>query len=224
MSTEILRAHRWPSNAAMIAEAVVPLGYITGDVLDATYGLKHVFWKQYRPESLTTNDLNAPADHAFDFRHLPDEWWGEFETVVFDPPYKLNGTPAMGDMDNRFGTADEHGKLNREGKLAMILGGALECWRLRPRWLLVKCMDQVEGGKMRWVTMMATAALGENGARLKDRFDLLSTPMAQPPRKCPACRGIESESCETCDGAGKVPCRQDHARANYSSLLVFTRG
>jgi hypothetical protein len=222
MSEQIVRAFRWRTNAAMINEAVMPLGYATGRVLDATYGEKGGFWKLWRPDELTTNDLNADAaEHHHDFRLMP---WGdrEFETVVYDPPYKLNGTPSMGDMDNRFGTAEEHGKLNREGKLTMIAAGAVECWRVTSRRLLVKVMDQVEGGQMRWETDLVTDVLREAGARKLDRFDYLKTPMAQPPRKCKACRGEGP-----CDVAGcvdgKVPMAQQHAAANYSTLLVFVR-
>ncbi len=200
MTEEIMRAHRWGTNAKMIAEAVVPLGYIEGRVFDATYGEHGGFWKQHQPESLITNDLNAPqAQFHDDFRDL--KFWqdGAFETVVFDPPYKLNGTPAMGDMDQRFGTAGEHGKLNRAGKLEMIRAGAVECYRLTSRWLLVKCMDQVEGGEMRWQTDLVTRAVEELGARKVGRFDFLVTPRKQPGR-------------------------QVTERSNYSTLLVFLRG
>ncbi len=193
-----MRAHRWGTNAAMIAEAVVPLGYVSGEVFDATFGISGGFWKEYHPGlRLTTNDLNAPADYNEDFRAFSFDDRSS-ETVVFDPPYKLNGTPAMGDMDSRFGTADEHGKLNREGKLAMIRDGAIECWRITDRWLLVKCMDQVEGGKMRWQTHMIHNALEPLGARLVDRFDFLTTPRPQPGDR-----------------------RQLTARSNYSTLMVF---
>jgi len=198
--SEILRAGKWRTNAAMIAEAVAPLGYIEGDVLDATYGLHGGFWTKYRPPALTTNDLNAPGcDYKEDFRVLPFDGRA-FTTVAYDPPYKLNGTPALEDMDSRFGTAGEHGKLNREGKLAMIRDGAIECWRITDRWLLVKCMDQVEGGRMRWQTHMIHNALEPLGARLVDRFDLLTTPRPQP---------------------GNRP--QRTARSNYSTLMVFGR-
>lgn len=195
-----MRAHRWGTNAAMIAEAVMPLGYVTGKTLDTTYGQHGGFWKQWAPDDLMTNDLNASGVNTNDdFRDLrwPDR---HFETVVFDPPYKLNGTPAMGDMDSRFGTAEEHGKLNREGKLAMMRDGAIECWRVTDRRLLVKCMDQVEGGKMRWQTHMIHCALEPLGARLVDRFDFLATPRPQPGDR-----------------------RQLTARSNYSTLLVFGR-
>lgn len=196
-----MRAHRWGTNAKMIAEAVVPLGYIEGYVLDATYGPHGGFWRNYQPESLATNDLNAEAAMFHDdFRAL--RWArGEFDTVVFDPPYKLVGTPAMGDMDNRFGTEEEHASLNRDGKLSMIRDGAIDCLRVTSKWLLVKVMDQVEGGRMRWQTDLVTDALCPLGARKVDRFDFLTTPRPQP-----GDRG------------------QKTARSNYSTLLVFLKG
>lgn len=196
--TEVMRAHRWGTNARMIAEAVVPLGYIQGSVLDATYGEHGGFWKKYRPARLHANDLNAPGVATnHDFRFLP--WDGRsFTTVVYDPPYKLNGTPDDDVMDQRFGTGTH---MTIGERIAMILDGAEECWRVADEILLVKCMDQVVSGRMVWQTHLIHNLLAPLGARLKDRFDFLTTPRAQP---------------------GNRP--QRHARSNYSTLLVFVKG
>lgn len=205
--TEIMRAHKWGTNAAMIAEAVVPLGYIEGDVFDATYGVAGGFWTKYRPERLVTNDratavlidgvmVPVVTDHHEDFCALPfpDR---SFTTVVFDPDYKLNGTPAMGEMDARFGTWEN---LTRDQRMEKIRLGAIECYRLTSKWLLVKCMDQVEGGQMRWQTDMVTEALKPLGARKAGRFDFLFDPRPQPGDR-----------------------RQLTERANYSTLLAFKK-
>lgn len=196
MSDEVMRAHRWGTNAALIAD-VARLGYIEGPVLDATYGECGGFWKAWRPEDLTTNDLNADADLRYDFRAfpLPDR---AYTTVVYDPPYKLNGTPADDVMDQRFGTGQT---MTIGERLAMIYDGAAECWRIADQRLLIKCMDQVVSGRMCWQTHEITNLLVPLGARLEDRFDFLTTPRAQP---------------------GNRP--QQHARANYSTLLIFVRG
>lgn len=225
--TEILRAHAWGTNARMIAEAVVPLGYITGSVLDATYGQHGGFWKDWQPTRFTRNDLNAPdVDCAHDFRAFP---WRDrhITTVVYDPPYKLNGTPAMGDFDQRFGTGE---RLTLAEKLAMIRDGAIECWRLADRWLLVKCQDQVVGGHLQWMTRMIVDELVARGAVLHDQFVFLYKPIPQPARRCRACRGVgalpmlsDEVTCTACDGEGKVACRQEHTRANFSTLLVFRK-
>lgn len=194
--TEVMRAHRWGTNASLMCD-VQRLGYVEGEVLDATYGVAGGFWTLYRPQWLVTNDLNAPADMGFDFRRfpLPDGWC---DTVVYDPPYKLNGTPADDVMDARFGTGT-HATIGE--RVAMIEAGAVECWRLTRKWLLVKCMDQVVSGQMVWQTHLIHNLLAPLGARLKDRFDFLTTPRAQP---------------------GNRP--QQHARSNYSTLLVFVKG
>lgn len=193
MSREILRAYRWGSNARMIVD-VADLGYIRDEVLDATYGLGG-FWRKWTPKTLVANDLNSPlATHHFDFRHLPFNNH-RFPTVVYDPPYKLNGTPTGDAMDQRFGTGRH---LTIKERLEMITEGAEECWRVTRDTLLVKCMDQVVSGQMVWQTVILTNLLNARGARLVDRFDFLMTPRKQP--------------------SGRV---QKHARANYSTLLVF---
>lgn len=89
--TEIRSIGTWASNAELIADAVVPLGWI-GDhhtVLDCTYG-KGRFWTKYRPPRLVGVDLNPLKAHTVqaDNRRLPfpDHC---FDVVVFDPDYKL---------------------------------------------------------------------------------------------------------------------------------------
>lgn len=191
----ILAVHNWSGNAALIAD-VAQLGYLDGTVLDATYGKHGGFWKLWRPEALTTNDLNHPADHSWDFRSMPIPG-GSFDAVVFDPDYKLNGTPAVGEMDERYGT-DEN--LSRAERLEKIRLGALECFRVARQRLLVKCMDQVEGGQVRWQTDIVTRAVEEAGGRKVDRFDLIGHGRAQP--------------------SGR---RQLTAQGRGSTLLVFSK-
>lgn len=184
------------TNAALIL-ACAALGYIEGKTLDATYG-RGAFWTLHRPLDLTTNDLHADGtvDYGFDFRRLGFDD-GEFLTVVFDPPYKLNGTPVLGEQDARYGTDT---RMNRDEVMALIRDGARECYRVTARWLLVKCQDQVEGGKMRWQTDMVTRAIEDLGGRKVDRFDLLGNVRPQPPGR-----------------------QQRTARHTASQLLVFRK-
>lgn len=209
-------ARKWPTNADMIAE-VARLGYLDGTVLDATYGLHGGFWKVWRPDELTTNDLRHPADHAWSYRDLPLPD-AAFDVVVFDPDYKLNGTPALGEMDARYGVDENK---TRDERLADIVGGAVECYRVARRRLLVKCQDQVEGGRVRWQTDLVTRAIEDVGGRKLDEFVFLTDPRPQPPdrtKKHAACKGA---GCADCDN-GRVPSLQATALRNYSSLLVFT--
>lgn len=167
---------RWLTNAHMIAD-VARLGYLDGLVFDATYGKFGGFWRRWRPDALVTNDLVHPAAHAWDYRSvpLPD---CSFDSVVFDPDYKLSGTPASGETDVRYGT---NRRKRRDDILDDLAAGAIECYRLTRRWLLVKCMDQVEAGKMRWQTDVVTQAIDGEGGRKADRFDITVNSRPQPP-------------------------------------------
>lgn len=194
-ASEVMAAHQWRTNAALIVD-VARLGYLDGTVLDVTYGEHGGFWKDWRPELLTTSDLHHPADRRWDYRSLPCAD-GEFDSVVFDPPYRMGGTPDRSD-DRRFGNEKYVG---REARLEDIRAGAVECYRVARRFLLVKCMDAVEGGRVRWQTDIVTRAVESAGGVKVDRFEFLKPSRPQP--------------------AGR---QQRSARRNYSTLLVFGAG
>lgn len=191
MSAPILAVQAWPTNAHLIADCV-RLGYISGRVLDPTYGRGN-WWNVYRPAGLTAHDLKVDG---VDFRHLPHAD-GTFDTVAFDPPYKLNGTPTD-KVDEPYGVNVVD---TRDGRHQLIRDGITECARvLAPDGhLLVKCQDQVNGGKVRWQTHEFTAHALELGLTLVDSLMILAY-RPQP------------------DGR-----RQVHARRNYSTLLIFRK-
>lgn len=191
---DVLGAHDWRTNGHMI-EDVARLGYLDGRVLDATLG-ESTFWNEWKPEYLATNDLYKPALYNHDFRYFPENWAGFWDSVVFDPPYKLSGTPSLGQFDQRYGI-DRPMKV--QDRLKLILDGAVECWRITKGFLLVKCQDQVVSGNVVWQTSLIKDTLSWHDARLVDRFDFIYTPRPQP------------------------VARQVHARRNTSQLLVFSR-
>lgn len=123
------------------------LGLCPGPVLDVTYG-RGSFWTKHRPTDLTTNDLRVPdVDHALDFTEpFPTAWRGAWATVVFDPPYKLNGTPTD---DSRYGV-DE--KVTVAERLRRIRVGVANCAHLVAPggYLWIKYQDQVANGEMHW--------------------------------------------------------------------------
>lgn len=185
------------NNAELIVD-VARLGYLPDPVLDVTYGMG-VFWKKYRPADFAAHEIDpakAP-DGPMDFTALdyPDD---TFNTVVFDPPYKLNGTPTDA-VDERYGV---HVIRSWRDRHALINAGIVECVRVLRGggYLLVKCQDQVCSGQVRWQTREFADTAESAGTRLVDRFDLLGG-RAQP--------------------AGR---RQVHARRNHSTLLVFVKG
>lgn len=192
----VLAAHTWRNNAELIAD-VARLGYITGRVVDLTYG-HGLFWTRYRPDQLVAHDRNPEKGDGVDFRRLPEPD-GTYDTVVFDPPYKLSGTPALGDFDQRYGIDVP---TRWQDRMALILDGTREAVRVcRPGGhVLVKCQDQVVSGAIRWQTREVAAVAESHGCVQVDRFDLLGKHRPQP--------------------AGR---RQVHAQGRPSTLLVFRK-
>lgn len=188
----------YTSNADLIV-ACADLGYLRKDwsTLDPTYG-HGVFWQKWRPDALTAHDLDpTKAPHgAQDATALPyrDR---QFDAVVIDGPYKLNGTPTES-VDARYGTHETASRSDRMDLLtAMLTEGARV---LGDGFLLFKCMDQVNGGKVRWQTHVFTNHAATLGLGLVDRLDILSY-RPQP-------NGV----------------RQVTARRNSSSMLILKRG
>lgn len=177
------------------------LGYLNDDdhVLDATYGLGR-FWTLWRPDGLVTNDRNRKTDAQVheDFRGMRFRNRA-FDVVVFDPPYKLNGTPSKGgpaSSDEDYGV--QH-YTRWQDRHTLIHAGIAECARVCARHLLIKCQDQVSSGAVRWQTREFADAAESHGFRLVDMLH--------------------------CEGARPQPAgrTQRHALRNYSTLLVLKR-
>lgn len=151
------------TNADLIAK-VAPL-YLTGSVLDVTYG-EGKWWDRYRPDDFTFHDLHKVD--GVDFRNLPHDD-GSFDAVCFDPPYVPQGGTASStagtiDFRDRFGLLEESTPW-WETK-ALMQEGLTECARVARRWVLAKCSDFVSGGKFhcghRWIEQAAEeAGLGD---------------------------------------------------------------
>jgi hypothetical protein len=185
---------RRKTNAQLIAD-VARLGYLPEPVIDVTYGYGN-FWADYQPAQLTTNDLHQPAQHAYSYlrpEQWPEDWIRAFSTAVFDPPYKLNGTPTD---DDRYG-ADQ--QMSVAQRLRELRVGAVATARLvRPHGvLLVKCQAQVASGVVHWQPDLVLDAVKADGWGRVDEMHLLNT--VRPQRS------------------------QVHARRNYSTLLVLKR-
>jgi hypothetical protein len=196
--TEVRAIGARTANAELMVDCAA-LGYLNGRVLDVTYGLGR-FWRDFQPEHLATNDLdpNVWAGNHFDFRSLPFST-GDYDTVVLDPPYKLNGTstnrgPAT--SDESYGVQCYMPVAERH---QMIRDGITECARVAKRYLLVKCMDQVVSGAVHWQTRIFADHAETVGCQLVDMLHV------QGYRKQPEGR------------------RQLHARRDYSTLLVFEK-
>jgi hypothetical protein len=120
--------------------------YLTGSVLDVTYG-KGVWWTKYRPAGLAHHDL---ALDGVDFRALP-EADRSYDTVCFDPPYlpRTGQSKATHLRDERFRTRYGLDVPRNQGELGELIGAGLaECARVARRWVLVKCCDYCNGKQL----------------------------------------------------------------------------
>jgi hypothetical protein len=151
------------TNADLMA-AVAPL-YLTGSVLDTTYG-DGGWWRRFTPDPFTAHDLHKLD--GVDFRRLPEPD-GSVDAVCFDPPYVPQGGTAIGgagaaDFRDRFGLTTESTPWWQVRDL--IIAGVAECARVARRWVLVKCTDFVTGSTFytghKWVEQAAdTCGLGD---------------------------------------------------------------
>lgn len=151
-------------NAALLA-AVAPL-YLTGSVLDVTYG-RGAWWRRFTPDPFGSHDL---ALDGVDFRHLPHEA-GSWDSVCFDPPY----VPRQGiapptrledhNYRERYGLSVSRGRIELE---ALISDGLAECARVSRQWVLVKCCDYVNGRQFHLGHVFVIRAGEELGLRVHD--------------------------------------------------------
>lgn len=200
MTGEIRSIGHRQDNAQLMADCAV-LGWLPEPVLDMTYG-KGRFWTQYIPQHLTGNDLYTDSDYDFDFTELPHDWTNKWSAVVFDAPYKLNGTGGSVTSDEGYGVNDNATVSER---MDLIFAGCREAMRVcRSRgFILVKCQDQVVSGQKYWQTlairdeMVRVARASKWQIRLVDMLHVRAY-REQPPGK-----------------------RQVHSRGDYSTLLVF---
>jgi len=132
---------------AELMRAVAPL-YLAGSVLDVTYG-GGKWWDLYRPDPFSWHDL---ALDGVDFRDLPHAD-AEFDTVTFDPPYVQSGTnssPRLGpEFQHRYGIGAVCVLGPSKNIEQLVLDGLAEVCRVAGRFVLVKCMEYVQGGGRR---------------------------------------------------------------------------
>lgn len=190
-----MAAGTWKTNADLILD-VRDLGYLPGHVCDSTWG-RGRWWTYWTPDEFTKHDLFTLD--GVDFRHLPeaDE---TFDTVAYDPPYKLNGTPALGDFDNAYGVDVPD---TWQGRMECMADGLRECARVLKMggFLIAKCMDMVSSGAVRWQTdAFSEIAHLELSLEKVDSFNFPNY-RAQPEGR-----------------------KQVHARRNFSTLQVFRKG
>jgi hypothetical protein len=215
----------WNTNAELIAD-IAKLRYLDGRVLDPTWGLGN-FWTIFKPRKLVAHDLfTLDGIGIYDLHRYHRKQ--SFDTVIVDPPYRLNGKPDPA-FDGRYGTQKRTSVAKR---MELVYDCAIAAATYSRQYAIVKVMDQVVSGNVRWQTREVTNVVEDEGFRLIDRFDMLGG-RPQPSkrtRKCAVCRGtgvgdvLDRVDCDVCNGTGRVPSNQQHANRNASTALVFERG
>lgn len=195
------------NNGPLIAEVAQLWIKPIDRVVDLTYG-RGLYWTYFQPKSLVTNDLHTEADHHFDYRNLPSSWAQSFDVVVFDPPYTSTGsydTSTVQDHYERYGLGKTKGWERVFADIAVGLTEATNILAPKGR-LLVKCMDFVESGAIRWGRHHVVETVKTLGLRQIDEIIHFSGTGPQP--------------LENLDGS---PRRQVHSRRAHSFLLVFQK-
>jgi hypothetical protein len=133
------------SNADLMA-AVAPY-YLTGSVMDCTYG-EGAWWSKHRPVGLVAHD-KFKVD-GVDFTDLPEPD-NTYDTVCFDPPYVISGGESSvnlaGSFQVDYGIGSGRLEHNSGNKFeAMLRAGLTETARVSRRFVLVKCMEFAQGG------------------------------------------------------------------------------
>jgi hypothetical protein len=243
--TEVLVAQRWKDNAELIQAVFEMHVYPTFigrqvQVLDPTWGRGTWWnWQSSAVPTRAVTGFDRKTDPEFDFRKMdfiPDN---SFDVVAFDPDYVAPGgrkTSTIGEFNDRYGLKDEY---ETPASLQQSINeGLTECARVvRPQGLiLVKCMNYISSGRPvvgEYEVMKHAETLG---LKVHDIFRPIFDPGPQPKdRKCGKCRGEgggvvvnqwgepENEDCEFCEGTGRLTPRQQHARANSSTLIIFRK-
>jgi hypothetical protein len=217
----IYAAHRWRTNAELvadIAELYLDRRMVTVDV---TYGLG-AWWNAWRPGELVPHGLDLDGrghlDDGVDFTALP-EADGTYDLAAFDPPYvSTGGRETQGaageELARRFGmgTSSPSPAANQD----LVNAGLAELYRvLKPSTrrnepvtglAIVKVQDYVSSGRLFDGVYRTTTAALDLGFLVLDRFELLTSGGPQP----------------TANRDG-TPRRQVHARRNHSTMLVLLK-
>jgi hypothetical protein len=158
------------------------LGHISDDdvVVDTTYG-RGRFWTRWRPARLLAFDRNERQGLTgrADLRALPLAD-ASVDVVAIDPPFKLDGTSALGDFDDAYGLTG--GYVPRAARSALYVAGIADARRMLRTGgrLLVKAQNQTSSGALRWQYDDVVGAAVDLGFVRVDEFYINGARRRQP--------------------------------------------
>lgn len=174
-----------------------------GRVADVTYG-KGNFWKQI--DTSAFEFFPSDISTGVDCRALPYPD-ADIDIVVFDPPYIYNPKDTVkASLSNPYRVnesgAQGMGLTTTSAVLDLYRSGMQEAFRVLKQggFLLVKCQDQIEAGKQKWMHIDIFNYAVAMGFYAKDLFVLVQK--TQPTIRWPI---------------------QKHARKNHSYLWVLEK-
>lgn len=179
-------------NSVLIKNAT-DLYFKDGDsVADVTWG-KGAFWKKV--DKTRFNVVGSDIKTGTDFRCLPytDE---SFDHSVIDPPYaRISNLKGMIDCYNTTKN------ITHKEIIQLYEEGIIELNRITKKngFILVKCQDEIYGGKQQWSHIEIFNIALSMGLYPKDLFILVNEKKPKPNYK------------------------QQHARKNHSYLWVFQK-
>jgi hypothetical protein len=158
------------TNAQAVAD-LARLGILRREdvTLDLTVGPNAGFWTKWRPDSLSTNDidLDVKADLHVDVRDMRVDdglgHWkpGYWDVVAWDPPYGYRGTSRLA-SDATYGLARDYQTPDQID--ALLIDGMRIACDLARRVALVKCQDQNIASHFRDQSGFVTEAARAHGA------------------------------------------------------------
>jgi hypothetical protein len=172
--------HRTTNSQAIADLAELGMLRSEDEILDLTVGPNAGFWTRWRPDRLTTNDVDP--DVTADFHH--DVLVGPlfpprgYDVVCWDPPYGYRGTSRLA-SDANYGLGDYR---SADAIDSMLVAGMCEALLIARRLVLVKCQDACVSGAFRDQSGFVTEAARRAGAKVVGKL-YVKAARAQPSGK-----------------------------------------
>lgn len=138
-------------------------------IADVTYG-RGIFWKNIDKSKYTVYESDLAGDPSIDFRDLPHAD-ASIDVLILDPPYTHDR------MKESIAICYNNENGGHERVVRLYAGGILEAARVLKKGgkIFVKCQDETESGKQRWLHEEIGTLLDLFGFKRIDLFVLVQS-------------------------------------------------